>query len=133
MPPEPNEVREWLRKADHDRRMSEAGLAQRPPITDAAAFHCQQAIEQLLKAYLVSRQSDFEKIHDLEVLVEQCGQSDARFAELRTRVAPLTAYAVRFRYPGAPDPSVQAIETALAVVADVRQFVVERLPSRVTA
>lgn len=72
MPPELAEVREWIRKADRDRRMAELGLAESPAITDAAAFHCQQAVEKLLKAYLIFRQEPFEKVHDLEVLVEQC-------------------------------------------------------------
>ena len=37
MPPELAEVREWIRKADRDRRMAELGLAESPAITDAAA------------------------------------------------------------------------------------------------
>ncbi|MFQ5806078.1 MAG: HEPN domain-containing protein [Phycisphaerae bacterium] len=53
MPPDVASVRSWLAKADHERRRAEAALAQTPPITDTAAFHCQQAVEKLLKAYLV--------------------------------------------------------------------------------
>ncbi|HSW43942.1 MAG TPA: HEPN domain-containing protein [Phycisphaerae bacterium] len=49
MQPELVEVKRWIEKADHDRRMAEAGLDQTPPITDGAAFHCQQAAEKLLK------------------------------------------------------------------------------------
>ena len=52
MPPEEAEIQRWLEKAEHDRRAADALLDQDPPITDAAGFHCQQAVEKLLKAYL---------------------------------------------------------------------------------
>ena len=128
MPPELAEVKEWLRKADHDRRTAEAALDQKPPITDIAAFHCQQAAEKYVKAYLVHRREPFERIHDLEHLVGQCAALDPAWDELRDPVEPLTAYAVRFRYPGPPDPSVEEVQTALAVVNQLRDFVLERLP-----
>ncbi len=132
MPPELGEVREWLRKARHDRRMAEAGLAQAPPITDAAAFHCQQAAEKYLKAYLLHRGEPFEFIHDLEALMEQCTRLDPAWESLRDAVEPLTAYAVRFRYPGPADPSVEEVRSALRVVIELEQFVLSRLPQAAT-
>lgn len=128
MPPEAAEVRQWLQKAEHDRRAAEAALAQIPPITDVAAFHCQQAVEKVLKAYLVWCGREFEKIHDLRALVNLCAEHEASFATLRDRVASLTPYAVRFRYPGPADPTVEQVEAALAVVAEASEFVLGRLP-----
>jgi len=131
MPPELADVRAWLEKADRDLRTAGAALRQRPPITDTAAFHVQQAIEKLLKAYLVSRALAFERIHDLEMLLDHCARADAAFAALKPRVAPLTAYAVRFRYPGPADPPVKSVRAALAVVREVREFVLARVPPEV--
>lgn len=128
MAPEEAEIRRWLEKARNDVQIAEMALAHLPPITDAGAFHCQQAVEKLLKAFLVSRECEFEKIHDLEVLAEQCAQYDAQFDVLRKRVDPLTLFAVRFRYPGPADPSVEQAQAALAVVREVWDFVVDRLP-----
>ena len=128
MPPETVEVRRWVEKADHDRRMAELGLAQTPPLTEAAAFHAQQAVEKLLKAYLVCRRHEFEKIHDLGMLAEQCAQYDPGFDTLREQVDPLTPYAVRFRYPGPIDPTVEEVQTAMTVVREVWGFVTDRLP-----
>jgi HEPN domain-containing protein len=130
MSPELAEVREWLRKARH---MAEAGLAQSPPITDAAAFHCQQAVEKYVKAYLVFRGEAFELIHDLEALMDQCVRLDPAWEALRDAVEPLTAYAVRFRYPGPADPTVAEVLAALDVAANVERFVSDRLPKTVTA
>ena len=128
MPPELEEVRQWLKKAYHDRRTAEVGLAQEPPITDTAAFHCQQAVEKLLKAFLVYHEHPFERIHDLRELAGRCSQYDAAFAKIEPIVDRLTPYAVRFRYPGPGDPKAAQIEQALKVAQEVWDFVLERLP-----
>lgn len=129
MQPERAEVRRWLEKADHDRRMAEAGLAQTPPITDGAAFHCQQAVEKLLKAYLVYRGESSEKVHDLGALAHACARHEPAFAALIPRVLPLNPFAVRFRYPGPADPTPQQVREALAVVQEVLGLVLRQLPS----
>ena len=131
MPPELREVKRWLEKAKHDWHTAEAAVSCQPAITDTSAFHCQQAVEKLLKAYLVQRRDPFEKIHDLEQLIDQCAQHDPLFAELRKRAMPLSAYAIRFRYPGPADPSVEDVREALRVVAEVWRFVTSRLPPEV--
>ncbi len=129
MPPELTEVREWLRKRTHDQRGVEIMLALDQPLTDTAAFHCQQAVEKLLKAFLVFRSHPFERVHDLQVLVEECAKDDQAFALFMDAVEPLSAYAVRFRYRGPADPSIEEVKAALAVVEEVRVFVLSRLPS----
>lgn len=128
MPPDFADIRQWLDKAEHDRITAEAVISLTRPITDTAAFHCQQAVEKCLKVYLVWREFPFEKIHDLEVLATQCSTFDSTFLTLVERVAPLTGYAVRFRYPGPNNPTVEDIRDALNVVNAVRQFVLDRLP-----
>jgi HEPN domain-containing protein len=127
MPPEFREVMRWVEKADHDQAGAEAAIERTPPVTDVAAFHCQQAVEKLLKAYLVYCEEPFEKTHDLVELTAICAQRDVEFETLKDQVRPLTPYAVRFRYPGPADPSVEEVKEALQVVAEVRKFVAGRL------
>ncbi|MHC4698356.1 MAG: HEPN domain-containing protein [Planctomycetota bacterium] len=91
-------------------------------------MNCQQAVEKLLKAYLVFREHEFEKIHDLEVLAEQCALYDQGFDAWRERVDPLTLFAVRFRYPSPSEPSAEQVQDAMGVVHEVWDFVVNRLP-----
>jgi hypothetical protein len=50
-----NAVERWLRVAEPDRKMALARMAQDPPLLDGAAFHCQQAIEKLLKGFFDAR------------------------------------------------------------------------------
>ncbi len=129
MPPEEAEVRAWLEKARRDRRTAEAALQQEPPITDTAGFHAQQAAEKTLKAYLVWRSIEFERIHDLAALVDCCADADPDFATLRDKAGRLTPYAVRYRYPGPTDPSVEQIRAAVA--DEVWGFVITRMPPHI--
>lgn len=131
MPPELAEAREWVRKAEHDRVGVEAALGHSPPLTDVAAFHCQQAVEKYLKAYLVYRGEPFEKVHDLSVLLDQCVRLHPAWEGLHDRVEPLTGFAVRFRYPGPADPTVEEVRAAVDVVEDVRRIVAHIMPQAV--
>jgi len=128
MPPDVLELRRWLEKAEHDLRTVEVALDLSKPVTDTAAFHCQQAVEKLLKGYLFWRDHDFEQIHDLRALALQCASLDSEFRPWVERVGPLTAYAVRFRYPGPNDPTLEEVRGALTIANEVQVFVLERLP-----
>jgi HEPN domain-containing protein len=127
MPPDLKEVRRWLAKADHDRLNVEFLLEQGKPLMDIAAFHCQQAVEKLLKAYLTFREHEFEKTHDVGALTKLCARYDREFEALLDDVEPLTAFAVRFRYPGPNDPSVAQVQRALQAVQRVREFLRPRI------
>lgn len=85
-------------------------------------------MEKLLKAFLVARGHPFEMIHDLRALTNECAKLHAGFATLRDRIGPLTAYAVRFRYPGPADPTVEQVREALEVVEALTAFLAPRLP-----
>ena len=131
MPPEQAEIRKWLVKARHDWSVVEKILTPDCQEFDVAAFHCQQAVEKTLKAYLVSREVEFEKVHDLGRLLDHCAGADGEFESLRDAVEPLTLYAVAFRYPGPAEPSRKDVERAMAVVDQVWTFVCKQLPAEV--
>jgi len=129
MPPELAEVRRWLTKARHGWSVAKKILTPDCEETDVAAFHCQQAVEKTLKAYLVSRGIEFEKLHDLRRLLDCCVAADQTFDSLRDSVEPLTLYAVAFRYPGPAEPTREEVDAALCVVQDVWNHVSARLPA----
>jgi HEPN domain-containing protein len=128
MRPELAELRRWLIKARHDRSAAMKILTPDCEEFDAAAFHCQQAVEKLLKAWLVFRRRPFEKVHDLGLLLYYCASEDRAFETLRDAIEPLTVYAVAFRYPGPADPTRGDVEEALRTVAMVWDFVTARMP-----
>jgi HEPN domain-containing protein len=53
MPPTTEQVVEWLVKAERDLMSAEILLDHEPLVLDTACFHCQQAAEKALKAFLV--------------------------------------------------------------------------------
>ena len=124
-------VRQWLAKVEHDLAAVERAL-QPPPIADVAVFHCQQAAEKALKAYLTWHDQPFRKTHLLQELVRQCAALDPAFAALAAAAATLTPYASEFRYPEGPaDPTPEATVEALRLAQLVVAFVHQRLPASV--
>ncbi len=89
-------VRGLLRKAESDLVAVAATL--QADACDAAAFHSQQTIERLLKAYLAFHSEQFPFTHNLSRLVELCANLDTAFQELVPVVEPITPYAVELRY-----------------------------------
>ena len=93
-------LRQWIDKADADlevaRRLA-AEAAGNLRIREIVGFHCQQAAEKYLKAFLTRCQIEFPKTHDIKLLLELAGDplagslSDAKW---------LTPFGVEIRYPG---------------------------------
>ena len=89
----------WLKKAEEDLKVVNI-LSERTDaneITTSIGFHCQQAIEKCLKAFLVFHEIDFKKTHDLNKLRDVCAEKDLEFAILE--FGNLIDFAVDFRYP----------------------------------
>jgi len=99
MPPR-DEVRAWLLKGQSDLSSARILASHDPPIFDTAAFHCQQAAEKALKAYLTFRGVRFERVHNLTYLLKLCEEQEPDFADLRPEAALLAPFAVEIRYPG---------------------------------
>lgn len=113
-------VESWLTKADHD--LATAHLVQNhlPNFRDTIAFHCQQAVEKLLKAYLVHLGVAFRRSHDLIYLLDIIEQPELFTREDYDGVARLQDYAVEIRYPN--DTiflSHEEVSDALAIADDL--------------
>jgi len=61
------DTRGWLRRAAADLRGAEVDLAADPPLAGDAVFHCQQAAEKALKAFLAWHDVPFRKTLAREV------------------------------------------------------------------
>ena len=94
-----NEVKEWLQKAEQDLFAARVLLEHVPPVLEPACFHCQQAVEKALKAFLVSKSISFEEVHSLTYLLDLCELQEPKFVLLRNNIERLSPYAVKIRYP----------------------------------
>jgi HEPN domain-containing protein len=117
----------WLRKADSDLANAELCLAAGKSL-DTACFHCQQAAEKSLKAYLIAMGVEFPFIHDLQRLLSHCSQIIPAFDRLTTAALLLNPFAVLTRYDDAFWPEPEEVQAALEAAKTIRRFVQERLP-----
>ena len=128
--PKQDEVRSWLAKAEQDLAAAAWLLESPNTLFSAAGFHCQQAAEKALKAYLTLQEYPFEKTHSLSVLVGVCLKYNADFERLRNAAVTLTPYAVITRYPGdLLEISEQEARDALALAHQIWEFILARLQS----
>ncbi len=93
---------------------------------DTACFHCQQAAEKSLKAYLIANKVEFPFIHDLKRLLDVCSQLDSAFDAFTPDALRLTPYAVAIRYDDAFWPYLEEVQEALHSSRAIRRFVQER-------
>ena len=123
------EVRRWLTIVVKDLRRARKDLDVPPVDPDAALFHCQQAVEKAMKAFLVWHEQPFKKTHDLTALGEQCVSLDATLDPLVERAASLSDYGVEFRYPtDLAEPSVEQAQEAIALASEFVTAITDRLP-----
>jgi HEPN domain-containing protein len=124
--PDPNArwaaVERWLAVAERDRRTALACLADEPPLRESAAFHCQQAVEKLLKGFLVLAPKRSRKTHSLAELGAMAEASFPDIAEFVAAAKGWSNWAVVYRYPGEdgadvpPEPDEDELRRALAVL-----------------
>lgn len=122
--------RMWLDKAENDLKNVEIILASqaKPLPFDTACFHCQQAAEKFIKAFLVFHRKTFPFTHNLADLVAICMQVDLSFAAIQRKAETLTPFAVEIRYPD--DfymPSRKETEEAFAVATEVKAFILAKI------
>ncbi len=121
-------VKQWLNKADEDFAVAEYLLFQQTPYLGSIGFHCQQAAEKFLKAFLVNHQVDFPKTHDIEELLNITSTVDEALAESLRDAITLNPYGVDIRYPGDfPAISLKEAKTALELAKKVRTALLSSL------
>jgi HEPN domain-containing protein len=115
------EIQAWLQKAANDLRSAQVDLAADPPLIEDALFHCQQAAEKAMKAFLAAHDTTFRKTHDLDELALACEQIDASLKKALDPARDLTVFAWEFRYPGSDEapPEAEAHDSLLLAQATV--------------
>jgi HEPN domain-containing protein len=114
-------IRQWLSKADGDLDAARILLFEDRSFLNIVGFHCQQAAEKYLKAFLTDRQVDFPKTHNLGELLDLIERVDEPLADSLRSITILNPYGVETRYPGdAPDPSRAEAEVALGLAEKAR-------------
>ena len=122
MPPEASvgaEAKAWLEKAKADLTSADILLnsGNRSQLHQVL-FHCQQAAEKSLKAFLVFHKITFRWTHDLGEIGDQCSKVEKSLERLIGEVKYLSDYAWEYRYPG-EDPDKAGLKDADRVFSSV--------------
>lgn len=120
-------VEEWIAKAEGDFKTAQRELqVTDTPNYDAVCFHAQQCVEKYLKAKLVNGGIDFEKTHDLGIILDMLVPLEPSWEKLREDMDSLSGLAVEVRYPGYCSEAQDATE-AMEIARRVRQLVRQAL------
>lgn len=122
------EIKQWVIKGDHDLGTAKVTYLYIPEYLDTVTFHCQQAVEKYLKAYLVFQTMSFKFSHDLVYLLDLITQKDSDFECYYDTVSELQGYAVEIRYPNETIYlSNEKVEKAMMIAKNVRDFVTVKM------
>jgi HEPN domain-containing protein len=92
-------VRQWFARARADWETVNVLLGNADSPAESIAFHCQQYVEKLLKAFLTMHHIEAPRTHDVRRLVQLAAPLVPELKELMDSADTLTDYAVAVRYP----------------------------------
>jgi HEPN domain-containing protein len=120
------EHEQWIAIAQEDLAVAKILLPKKlfTPIT----YHCQQTAEKALKGFLVSKNQEILKTHDLAKLLILCITFDQNFAKLYKAAKYLNPFSTKFRYPSEYDvPDVDEAQMAIKQAQKIMHFVIKKI------
>lgn len=124
-------ARQWLAKARNDLLDADNNLAAARAPCDMVCFHCQQAAEKALKAFLAAKGVPPPRTHDLLLLLEMIVPLAPDAEGLRECLVILTPYSVATRYPddnGLDTPDLADAKEARQNTEQVLEWLAKQLP-----
>ena len=116
-------TQEWLEVAEEDLITAQLLLAHQGP-QGAICFHCQQAAEKFLKAFLQEQGVPPPHVHDLPRLLGLCESHCSNLNSLNSAAQKLDAYYIPLRYPPiSVTPTEQEAEEAVALAEQVKETI----------
>ncbi len=121
-------VIDWFRRADEDLALVEVLSKEKSFLPNQACFHSEQAAEKYLKGFLAHHNLHVRKIHDLEMLVDDCKKVDESFGELLEDAMFLNQFYIEARYPDDyVEFSQSDAEEAYAAAQRIKNFVLGKI------
>lgn len=120
--------KEWLIKAKRDLESAKKLMEGENPLADTAIYHTQQCAEKSLKAYLIYKNENLLKTHNLRLLVEECIDINNEFIQLLEPAVSLTPFSTMFRYPGPVEiPDNEDVTEAIDRAELIYEFVIDQI------
>jgi HEPN domain-containing protein len=112
-----------LRKASADEALVEKVIGNPDIADELVGYHCQQAVEKLLKARLAALGANYPKTHNLLALVELLEAHGKQLPSDLADLDLLTPYATIYRYEDAPEAGVFDRRLAREFIKRLRAWV----------
>ncbi|MDR1453549.1 MAG: HEPN domain-containing protein [Candidatus Margulisbacteria bacterium] len=122
-------VKEWFRFADNDLISAKCLFEDlRPKQIEIACYHCQQCAEKALKGFLVWKDVEPPKIHNLPELCRLCAEYDSSFETIISSCKDLTPYGISARYPNELETDELNAKSAIQKAQNIYNFCVAKIP-----
>ena len=123
-------AKSWFLRGDEDLSLIAAVSDEKDVSPNLICFHAQQAGEKYLKGFLAYHELHVRKVHDLQVLVEDCKTVDPAFVDLEESVEFLNQFYIESRYPDdytefSSDEAREATEAAQKIKKFILSKIVE--------
>lgn len=89
---------DWIEKASRDIKAAKV-LKENDCGNDMVAFHCQQAVEKLLKAYIIAKTGAIINSHSLIYLCKEAEKYNFEFGKYMKDCAFVNQFYIETRYP----------------------------------
>jgi len=122
-------VHEWLKYSQND-LISAKHLYEdlNPKQTEISCYLSQQCVEKALKGYLLFRDIEPPKTHNLVELCQICINQDDLFSEILDACADLTPYGVAVRYPNELAVDDVIAKLAICKAQSIYDFCIKKIP-----
>jgi len=121
-------IKSWLEKAEKDLLTAKHELSFPDAVIESICFHCQQAVEKFLKAYLIFLNISFTKTHEIGELITKCEKKDKQISKLKEEADKLTDYAIDVRYPEEPsEPALGEANEAFQIAKKIKDFILSKI------
>jgi HEPN domain-containing protein len=115
---------DWLDSTQED--FDIISLGSQVPLLASTCYHCGQAVEKILKAYLIAKENNLTKTHDLDALLEKCETHSPDFGQFKKNCENITAYAT-IRYPPRKNLTKQEMEETIEDTHEIVNFTMSKL------
>jgi len=117
-------VSEWINSTRDD--LGVISLISQVPLPAAVCYHCGQAVEKILKAYLIAKENELLKTHDLILLIKKCEKHSPDFGKFKNTCADISTFAT-IRYPPETNMTEQKMGQTIKDTHEIVDFTMEKL------
>jgi HEPN domain-containing protein len=121
-------AKEWLRYAKSDLHTAKHMFHDViPKEIEISCYHAQQCAEKSLKAYLILKDIEPPRLHDLVELNQLCTELEPSFSILQRHCVLLNPYGVHVRYPNELAVDDELTNSALDTAQLIFDFCTEKI------